>query len=72
MTRKTVPFDEVLRALRTYPNGVTVKELAERLGMRTNSLGVRLGKQWMYGGPVDRELGVRVNGAHAQSIWRAR
>lgn len=68
----SVPMDEILRALRNYPDGVTTAHLATRLSLKPASLGNRLGKIWMYGGPVERKFGQRVNGAHAQSIWSPR
>jgi hypothetical protein len=69
---KVVPTDNVLTALRRFPTGVTTKTLADMLDMNEHSLRTRLGKIWMYGGPVDREFGHRVDGGHAQSIWRPR
>lgn len=68
----SIPIDDVMRALARHPGGVTTHALAAELGMKENSLRTRLGKVWMYGGPVDRDFGVRVNGAHAQTVWRPR
>lgn len=53
----SVPMDEVLRALRGFPDGATTKQLAERMGMKQASLGSRLSKQWVQGrGTVDRVM----------------
>lgn len=68
----SVPISDVLRALRAFPGGATTAQLASRLGMKPSRVANRLGKLWMYGGPVDRDMGRRVNGAHAQSVWRSR
>lgn len=68
----SVPLSDVLRALRAFPAGATTAQLASRLGMQPRLVANRLGKLWMYGGPVERDLGQRVNGAHAQSVWRSR
>jgi len=69
-----VPIDKVLSALRQFPAGATTKQLAEKLGMKQTSVSSRLGKAWMYGGPIDREV-IRPNppgqtGRHF--VWRAR
>lgn len=51
----SVPIEEILRELRLFPNGATVRQLAERTGMKHASLGSRLSKQWVQGrGTVDR------------------
>jgi len=68
----SVPIDIVLRVLRRYPTGVTTKMLAAELGMDPRALASKLGKIWMWGGPVDREFGPRINNHMSQSIWRPR
>lgn len=66
----SVPISDVLRALRAYPDGATTRVLAERLKLEPRALSSRLTKQFMWGGPVDRE---RLRGVPGRSmVWRAR
>lgn len=66
----SVPMDVVLRALRDYPAGATTAQLATRLRMKPAGLAARLGKQFMYGGPVERSF-VRGH-RRPQPIWSPR
>lgn len=70
----SVPIEEVLRTLRLFPQGATVRQLAERLKMKPTSLSNRLGKQWMYGRGVDRvEQTVRDSrGRHDEYVYSIR
>lgn len=69
----TVSIEKVLSALRTFEHGATTKQLAAKLGMRPDSLGTRLSKQFLWGkGTVDREIQKVANelGTYEQFLWR--
>lgn len=67
----SVPLDEVLRTLRTFPSGATTRQLAERMGMKRANLGGRLSKAYCYGLGVDREMQTVADsrGRYDQFIW---
>jgi hypothetical protein len=69
-----VPLDVVLRALRQFPDGATAQQLADKLGCERDGLGSRLSKQFLYGGPVDREKRAKPQpvGRQWTFVWRAR
>lgn len=69
----SIPIDKVLSMLRTFEHGATTKQLAAKLGMRPDSLGTRLSKQFLWGkGTVDREIQKVANelGTYEQFLWR--
>lgn len=67
----TVPLDAVIRALRCYPNGVSTHDLAAHLGLEQRALSSRLTKQFMWGGPVDRDVTRNPRGGRFM-MWRAK
>jgi hypothetical protein len=51
-----VPLEDILLLLEKHPTGISSKDAAKRLGVRQRSLANRLSKQFLCGGPVDREV----------------
>ncbi len=70
----SIPIAEVIRTLAKFPNGATVNQLAAHMGIDRESLGSRLSKTYLYGGPIDRTP-QRVHtshGSYKQFVWSAR
>lgn len=71
----SVPIDEVLRTLRLFTQGATVRQLAEHMSMKQFSLGSRLSKQYVQGrGTVEREAReIRTaTGRHEEFVYSAK
>lgn len=49
-----IPLDDVLRVLRFAPDGLTSREVADRLGLPKDKVSLRLSKMASYG-HIDRE-----------------
>lgn len=71
-----ISIDQVVSALRSFPQGASTKELAAKLGMHQHSLGSRLSKYHLYGKHFDREFrNMRIPGERGrfrESVWRVK
>lgn len=72
LMRRYTPFDRVLSALRSFPDGATSKQIAEQLGMHQRAVSSQLSKAFMYGKGLDRtarSLGPGLG--RREFVWRA-
>lgn len=67
----SVPLDQVMRALRSYPDGVSTHDLAAHLGLEQRNLSSRLTKMFMWGGPIDRDVARNGRGGRFM-MWRVK
>src|SRR5215469_207525 len=72
-----VPLEDILLLLEKYPTGISAKEAAKRLGVKHRSLASRLSKQFLCGGPVDREarrvyIGDDKRAHYDEYLWKLR